>query len=273
MNAHPFSRFIELITFDQSIHELDLTLGKVQQDIATIKQKIGEQDQLELQAQTAAVQARKTVDRIELDLQALDVQAREKKKKVDQVATYKESQAFERELAQIHANQQAFEDTLLKAWNSLEHAERAAQECAKHAVQVKQELGQELEKKEQAGQQARDSLENLNKIRESKTVGVPQEWLEKYNAMRTFTSNPVVAVEGDNCGACYHELSRQEITRLKRGALLECQGCFRFLYNQDVLSEALNSTNNTSNNTSNTGNNSREINGDINSKINSKISE
>jgi predicted nucleic acid-binding Zn-ribbon protein len=251
MNAHPFSRFIELITFDQSIHELGRSEQQIRQDIATLKQKISEQDQFEFQAQTAAVQARKTVDRIELDLQALDVQEREKKKKLDQVATYKESQALERELGQIHANQQAFEDTLLKAWNSLEHAERAVQERSKQAAQAREALGQELEKKEQAGEQMCASLDNLNKIRESKTAGVPQEWLDKYNAMRAFTTNPVVAIEGDNCGACYHELSRQEITRLRRGALLECQGCFRFLYNKDVISEALNSTNNSSNNSSN----------------------
>ncbi len=68
-----------------------------------------------------------------------------------------------------------------------------------------------------------------------KETGVPNEWLEKYSHMRLRVIDPVVPVMFGGWSACSYAVTEQELVRLKRKALIQCKGCFRLLYMQEVM--------------------------------------
>ncbi len=80
-----------------------------------------------------------------------------------------------------------------------------------------------------------DEIVNLSAQRVEKEANVPAEWLEKYTMMRARVSDPVVEIFHQSCGACSHLITQQEIIRAKRGALLQCQNCFRLLYAPEIM--------------------------------------
>lgn len=65
---------------------------------------------------------------------------------------------------------------------------------------------------------------------------VNQDWLEKYMNMYGRVSNPVVEVMQGICSGCFYAVPHQDLARLKNRALLQCNSCYRFLYDPQVLS-------------------------------------
>ena len=68
------------------------------------------------------------------------------------------------------------------------------------------------------------------KGRAVKEEGIPEEWIEKYERMRNSVPDPVASIEDQVCKACFYTATNQEIELLKRKKLLQCKGCYRFLY-------------------------------------------
>jgi predicted nucleic acid-binding Zn-ribbon protein len=50
--------------------------------------------------------------------------------------------------------------------------------------------------------------------------------------MRTRTADPVVPVLDGSCSACFHYLTEQDLLLIKKNKLMQCKGCYRFLYSE-----------------------------------------
>jgi len=235
MNNHPFQNFIALVTFDQQVHDLIAKQNSIAQDIVVIGQQLAHDEEQLTHNKKMILEAKKMVDMVELDIKTLDQKEKRTKKKLDQLVNYKESEALQRELEQLASKQYAVEETLLQAWHVLEKVERADSEYQKLYAQRKIDSIVLLEQKEHAQQAIKATIKQHEYEREQRQTGIPEEWLRKYDMMRLQVSNPVVMVEGDSCGACFHELSKQEMMKLRHGALLECKVCFRFLYDKNIM--------------------------------------
>jgi predicted nucleic acid-binding Zn-ribbon protein len=238
MNNHPFHSFIELINFDASLHALYKKQETIAQEINTIKRNSTAQEATITHVKHAVVEARKAVDRVELEMKALDQQEQEKKKRLNQLSNYKESQAITREIEQLRLKQHELEETLLAAWHTLELRERERDIQEKKYQEAQLAVAAELQNKQKEQESIARELESYAPQRAEKKQHIPHEWLEKYEAMRLQVNDPVVPVEHNSCSACFHTLSPQELTRLKRGALIECKACFRFLYDKAILNDA-----------------------------------
>jgi len=230
MSEYPLQSFIALVSFDQGTYALEDEIQKIQKDIDAIQtNKVALQTDLEF-AKGAMMSAKKKVDAAELEMKDFEQKEKNKKKKLELSDDPREYQLLSREIKTLKKRQHDHEEILLVAWNTYELAKKDFQtrrtECdvkmAEHQIaeETKKQKIQDLEK---------DLKGRLGK-REEKRKNVPAEWMEKYVLMRSRVSNPVVPVVSGGCSACFYHLPPQDFLALKRSNMLQCKGCYRFLY-------------------------------------------
>lgn len=230
MNESPFKVFIQLITFDQAIANLQVEEKKIAQEIASLQR----QEQEVLAGVEAAKrdwqQAQKDVAAKELEMESLLAQETEKKRLIDTVSGHKEYKSIKAELDTLQEKQQQLEAILLNAWAQVETAARAHEhkKTASH-TQLEALQGTLTERMAKRSELA-TTIEQREQERPALVALVPQEWLDKYGAMRARVANPVVPVINGVCTACDYKVSEQDLIMLGRNKLLQCKDCYRFLY-------------------------------------------
>ena len=234
MSKTPFQAFIELISLDQEIGELERKQEELQKDAVAIDQQITEVDQELGQYKTAWTQARKHVDVQELAMKELNEAESTYKKRLDMAQNQKEYKAITTELETVQKKQQEHEVTLLGAWNKVEQAEKAHKEHEQTHEQKRAELVAKLAEQEAAIKDFAAQTAQKEQERPEKTKAVAPEWLEKYAAMRSRVTNPVVPVQADSCTACFYSIPAQMMAELRRKKLLQCNQCYRFLYLEEL---------------------------------------
>ena len=226
----PLAAFMELAKFDQSLNQIrldikknDLDLVKIEQDKLKIISSIEELDQ-DLHI------LQKQVNQHELNMRELDANLQTQKKLLDQVNNQREYNAVKNSISQIKQAEHDYESILIEQWNKLEQTKNISQQkksqfeqeilALEHDVPVKKKLLAELN-------QALD--EQLIK-RADLLKMLPAEWLEKYEVMYKRVNNPIVKLENNSCSACFQEVTAQVISELKHNKLVQCKGCYRFLF-------------------------------------------
>ena len=104
------------------------------------------------------------------------------------------------------------------------------------------QLHEQAEQLEKKAATLRADVNALIEQRTEKEKSVPAEWLEKYSMMRARVSDPVVPIVHQSCSACSQMITKQDDTRAKRGALIQCQQCFRLLYAPEVMEKHADNT-------------------------------
>ncbi len=230
MNSLPFQRFIDLITYDQQVHVFEKELKALESDVSNLEQQRKTYAHDVEKAHASVVAAKKEVDAQELEMKALDTAEKEAQKKLDNAQTQKEYLALKKEVENLKKQQHEFEDTLIQTWNVLEHADREHQAKQRVYDEKSATFNTAIDEKVTKITQVRVQIDQMNKEREAKLVGVPAEWLEKYAMMRSRIPNPVVPVVNDSCSACFYRIPQQDLMALRRRKLLQCRDCYRFLY-------------------------------------------
>ena len=230
MSSNPFQAFIDLITFDKSVLELERSIKEKQATIATIEQSIAAIDKKLEASKASYTQARKSVDQQELIMKEFNQTESDYKKKLDGVQNQKEYKAITTELETVQAKQQEQEVVLLGAWNTVEQVQKAHKVKEQEFKSQQAELQIQLKEQTDTLEAERKDLSTKEQERNKKTTGVNAEWLEKYGAMRSRVSNPVVPVENAVCTACFLSIPSQMMADLRHNKMLQCKQCFRFLY-------------------------------------------
>ena len=81
-------------------------------------------------------------------------------------------------------------------------------------------------------------LQSTQPERLTKEKQVPQEWMEKYSRMRNCVPNPVVPVVNGSCTACFYSIPHQDFLSVLDHHLIECKGCYRFLYSKERVQDS-----------------------------------
>ncbi len=235
MSDSPFSAFITLISLDQEIRIL-------YEKIAAFKQ---ESDALLIQKQELAnrlyqfkqhlFELRKMVEEQEFSLKELDSQERAKKEQLEQLKDSRHYQPLKKEIDRLKQEQHEKESYLITTWNKFDIAQKEFEEHQTYYNTKLEELHRQLTSIQEQIIESTQQLELKKQERPLKETGVPGEWLEKYTHMRLRVVDPVVPVMFGGCGACSYAVTEQELVRLKRKALIQCKGCFRLLYMQEVM--------------------------------------
>lgn len=241
MTRDPFQSFVDLIQFDQKIVAAKQELEELLDTIDKIDQEIDQMNKQLHMALEIHRSMKKTVDEKERHMHVYDDQEKTVKKKLETVSSSKEYNSLMAELNQIKKNQHELEEQILSAWQQLEAAKRTYdQEFAKLDEKINNLEITKTTKKEMIDRLEQD-IHWLEDQRNEHLVGIPDEWLEKYSLMREKIADPVVPVEHGSCSACFAMLPEPLMTLLRKKALLQCKGCFRFLYLPEVRSEGVQS--------------------------------
>lgn len=234
MNGHPFQSFIGLIEFDQQNLVIEKNIRHIH---AEIDRLLNEQNASasELEAMHHAVLSlRKQVDLAELEVKSFDTEIKQIKKRLEFISSPREYQSINQELAIINEQQLAKDELLLATWSAYESAQKKyVTDQARHQA-VQEKIRGEIAQLEADLANEQAQLNACVQERLEKERGVPQEWLEKYAAMRERVADPVVPVDRGQCSACSQTVIDQDLIELNRKKLLQCKGCFRFLYTDAI---------------------------------------
>jgi predicted nucleic acid-binding Zn-ribbon protein len=235
MSDHPFLRFIDLVNFDQKLHSLENEKKAIAAQIVALKEQIKDYARDLDEMNQRIFQLKKKVDEQELEMKSLDHKEKEKKQQLDRLADYKEYQAIKVEIETVQHMQVEQEQHVLDAWNQLENAQNNLQKKTKEQEVQLQQLHENMQALEAKLAHLTDEIANLTAERVAKEADVPAEWLEKYTMMRARVPDPVVEIFHQSCGACSQMITQQEMIRARRGALIQCQNCYRLLYAPEIM--------------------------------------
>ena len=235
MSDHPFLRFIDLVNFDQKLHALENEKKAIASEIDALKEQTKNYAHDLDEMNQRIFQLKKKVDEQELEMKSLDHKEKEKKQKLDRLSDYKEYQAIKAEIETVQHMQVEQEQRVLDAWNQLENAQSSLQKKTKENELQLQHVHEKVQELEAKFVQVTDEIANLTAERTEKEIDVPAEWLEKYTMMRARVPDPVVEIFHQSCGACSQMITQQEMIRARRGALIQCQNCYRLLYAPGIM--------------------------------------
>lgn len=234
MSKSPFDLFIELITFDQTLYQKEKKIIALETEVEELEdQRDASRDFFEKE-QAKLHDLKKEVDVQELEMKMLDEKSKEIQKRFSEASNNKEYIALKKETEEIQQQQMDSENQLIAAWNNLENAQKSLVEKEKEYRTQKETFEKQMAEKQAKVDELEAQFQQEQKGRSAKEEGVPEEWVEKYERMRNSVPDPVSAVDEKNCKACFHTLTNQEMAQLERKKLLQCKGCYRFLYRDYV---------------------------------------
>jgi predicted nucleic acid-binding Zn-ribbon protein len=238
MSQFPVHLFIELVNFDQALYSKEKEIEKVQQEIAAAKKEL-QACQISLEnSKKHRADMRKEVDARELEMKSFDEKEKGAKQRLDGATNTREYDSAKTEIDSLHQKRQELEQQLLATWKKFETAEVELEQKKKFCDEQMKAKDSIIEDKMKQEAALRNALEEQQKIRKEKEKGVPEEWRDKYAAMRTKVQNPVVPIDHDSCTACFYKVSQKDIIELRKGKLLVCRDCFRFLFDPTALERA-----------------------------------
>ena len=211
-----------------------ITLQETQAELlAKLQAKQKSIPQQEVQLETISSAHKKItfeVGQKEVEVSTILQKIEAKEKLLEQAANAKQQGAIEHEISTLKKQCSDLEDQCLKALTTLE---RLAVEVNKKAPAIQEQLTQdkkdivELEKELEVAKKATTLWEE-----EQKTVisSIEPEWFAKYQQMKTHVDDPIAPIISDSCGSCFYKILFQDLSRLKKNAILPCHGCFRLLY-------------------------------------------
>lgn len=230
MSESPLQLFINLIEFDQSLIKIENKISALQEQLLSLSQQKQKLQKSLESLKNNVTSVRKEVDAQELEMKQLDERLARKKEQLENVTGHREYLSLKTEVDLIRKQQHDLEEGLIGIWNTLESAQKeydtsisGTQEQIKTIDSNEQELQHQLAK-------LNDELALLTTQRAEKQHRIPEEWLEKYAAMRAKIPDPVVSAEGGSCGGCAFFISDQEMQQLRHHKLVQCKSCFRLLY-------------------------------------------
>ena len=230
MNESYLQAFIHLIKFDQSILVLEKNIGKATESIQSHEQELAKQRAYRESLGENVKNLKRQVELKELEMSSLSESEKKKRAYLEQVAHTREVQSVFKEVEALRKAQHDLEEGLLEAWQKLESAKTELllrnKEYQEKSAAIETAIAQEM----QTIEHLKHEIRNLSVIREEKMQNIPEQWLEKYIAMRDRVSNPVVPVLQGSCSACFYHIIEQDLMRLKNRAVLECKDCHRLLY-------------------------------------------
>lgn len=223
----------KLVSIDTSIRSLMKqieTTTKVIDD--TDKALKGAEKQIELLHQEKN-DAKKKVSVQEIESQFLQDQEVAIREHLNAIKSTKEYELKNKELINVSKKRLLLDDVIIKVWHDLDIAETKLKTTLPEYITKKDTLTEEKIELGQTLNSLTEQLGNFEKERVEASKVVPENWLAKYTRMRLLVDDPIVPVSSTHCSACFYGIPRQEISNLKRDALIICRNCYRFLHQEE----------------------------------------
>lgn len=235
MTAHPFQRFLELVTFDQQLVQYNKQIEALTKEIKSLNSQIDAVEKSTEVAKQHWQKLREDVDARELEMQELGAAEKKVQEKLTALERHTEYAPLKKELEGLRTKQHDFETTLITSWQRAETAEKEYEACQAINKEKIESFTDQAAKKTQELEEVKQKIAQFRVDREQKLVDIPAEWLNKYVMMQARVSNPVVTVNNGNCGACNFHVPPQDMAILRKRGLAQCKECYRFLYIPEIM--------------------------------------
>lgn len=230
MSHQTLKSFIDLVTFDQRLIEIQKKISSLQLDLdKNNQQQLVEQQRLD-QVAIKKNDQQKVIHAQELMLHEIQQQEQHMSKNLDAVSSPKEYEAATKELESLRFNRTVQEQKLTQQMNRMQTLEKeyavAAAQSQENLTSLKATFESEMGQIESLQQE----LKAIDAQRSEKTVGIPADWMDMYELMRGRVADPVVPLLQDSCSVCFYAVTPRDLQLIKRSAILQCKDCYRFLY-------------------------------------------
>lgn len=232
MNSQNLQFFIDLVTFDQQLTELEQAVETINSEINQIKEKVASTQLLLDQKSAKKKELKKELDSQELTVKSLQEKESHQVSIVEKAANSKEYDAGSKELDIIRSQRDSQEQLLIRLLNEYERFEKNLESELEQEQAKIVELQDSISAKQESLKEHQSKLTSLTEQRSAKLAHVPDDWISRYNNMRGRVNDPVVPVDQDSCSACFYLISSKDLQFLATGDLVQCKDCYRFLYKQ-----------------------------------------
>lgn len=230
MSIKPLQRLINLVEFDREVLALEQSLTNLEAEVARNQEAGISAKTIIKEAKQQVVSATKQVDEAEFMLKEIDELLKQKKQRFDQAANMTEYRALKAEIDQLMEQQQQVEEEVAASWTALENKQREAEQCEQEQLKALEEAEIQVQAHEDELERLKERIVEKTLLRVELEKQVPEEWRERYTMMRKRVADPIVAIVDGSCGACFYTLPNQDLMRLRRGALVSCNSCYRLLF-------------------------------------------
>lgn len=168
----------------------------------------------------------------EVSLKALRQQIRKYEKQMEEATAKKEYDFFRQEIAAVQERIRSLEDEILDAMLQVEE-ETAQLPLREQAVQkARAELARlEAEQEERRQQLTHQLQQTLAELAQAEAALPDAPWRGEYQRLvRVRGEDALACVSGRSCGACYTEVTAQQLQNLLAGQFVLCKSCGRILY-------------------------------------------
>jgi len=224
---------IDLITFDQKIYETDLAIASEHKAITDIQEKVSALQSKLITDKDKLGKVKQEVKKHELEMKGFDEKEKAKTKQLETVQSDVEYKSIKKEIDFLKQQQHDGEGQLVEIWNRAEQAQKVFDAFETETNKNATELEAGLTTHEEALKMLEQQNKELSTQRRPQEQGIPEDWLEKYNMMRSQNSNPLADVVQDTCSSCFYPLTAQDLLTLKQKKLIQCRECYRFLYRKE----------------------------------------
>lgn len=213
--------------------QLNIVIPKIKKT-----QKLIENDKTEIPLLKSKIEeSNKEIFNLKKELDLLELNSKELKEKETLLKTRLETSTNEKEYKALGKEAKTVElkileqeDQLMRVWHKLENLKKVSEKLNTENKEKIKQLSKNLEIQNKTLENQTSDKNKLLEKRQEAIKDIPKEWLVKYERMKHKVSNPVVPVINSSCGACYYAILRQDLTKLKKGAILPCRNCYRFMY-------------------------------------------
>ncbi|MGE0206816.1 MAG: zinc ribbon domain-containing protein, partial [Candidatus Babeliales bacterium] len=201
MNQQSLQTLIALVEFDQELLAVERSVEKLQYELEEARKESTLCHEGLDRVQTAKHVYKKEVDLKELEMKTLDQEQKDARKRLDGAANQREYNSVLKEVEALQKKQNILEEELLALWKKYEHAEAEVKERKVECDNRLVSLNTVITEKMQAINSMQEKLAELKKVRDEKVKNVPEELMEKYNAMYKQVANPIVPIGKNSCSA------------------------------------------------------------------------
>lgn len=206
-------------------NKLEEQLSQSEQDLKNLKRQCEDKG--------AEVKDRRyRYDREEKRLQEEQQKLVDRRKALSSFTDYKLQQRAEKEIEQVAKQLSQQETALLATLDELESAEKEVEELHKKLEEEEGKHASESEDVKANIVTLGETIKEREAERAEEVKGVNPELLQIYDRTRTrYPVDPMVAISGTNCSACFMQVAPQIKVQLARGGeLVRCRGCQRILF-------------------------------------------